>query len=217
MTLQRALYRWIDSTSVALALVAPVLATQDLGLIRPSTHRLARCACGHHSCRIATRETVEVEMEACCVGISKSESWRARNGRIVLSIAVLGLVAPLNGAAQIMVGGKLQDTTHITVTSSAEVLVAPGRAVVFVEIESKDDDGQLAALSNGKTRNEVLEALASFGLDSETVSVWGYVAGTAVEMNRGMPPTGAGATVARSGLRIIVEPVARLDAVVAAK
>ena len=50
------------------------------------------------------------------------------------------------------------DTTRISVTATAEILRAPDRVVVFVEIAANDESGQLAALANGQTRNDVLEA-----------------------------------------------------------
>lgn len=138
-----------------------------------------------------------------------------------IATLVVGLLFPPPVLGQFIstVREPQRDTSSISVSGIGEVLVAPDRAVVFVELATEDATGAAAALSNGTVRSSVIERLASLGLGPAQVSLWGYGAGAATNRGR-VPPPGPGggepSFEAKSGIRVVVEPVSRLDEVVSA-
>ena len=138
-----------------------------------------------------------------------------------LALFMAGLPAPAEGSGQFIssVGLAPNDTSTITAMGVGEVEVAPERAVVFIQIESADADVGAAAMANGATRALVMERLAAIGFGGESVSLWGYGAGAAINRGRLPPPGTPGSDPgfeAKSGLRVVVSPVSRLDEMIAA-
>lgn len=106
------------------------------------------------------------------------------------------------------------DSSQIGTTASAERLVAPDRAILFLEVRGGGASGDLATLELGDTRARLETALAAAGIEGSAVTAWGLAAGEAVPM-RGPPgPAGAepDAWEARAGLRVVTTP-ARVEVV----
>lgn len=131
-------------------------------------------------------------------------------------VVVLATTAPID--AQIPIGGfgsTSVDTPSISVSATVEVPVAADRAVVSLEIVTPGDSPEAAALANGEARQKTMEALVRFDYGADDVTMWGYGTGSSASGSYGPPPPGgAQAFEAKSGLRLTVESLDRLDAVV---
>lgn len=130
------------------------------------------------------------------------------------ALLVSGLMVPACVEGQfISFRGTQGDTATIGASGTGEVVVAPERAIVFLQIDTEEGASGAAALANGALRSRVLEDLAALGFDA---TLWGYGAGEAVNRNR-MPPGQPGNEPrfeAKSGVRVVVEPASRLDEVI---
>ena len=147
---------------------------------------------------------------------------KARHALLGVMAGVLaGLMLPVQGSGQFVssLGFSSNDTSTVTAMGVGEVAVAPERAVVYIQIESADTEVSAAAMANGATRAGVMERLASIGFGEESVSLWGYGAGPAINRGRlpapGTPGSDPGFE-AKSGLRVVVRPMSRIDEVIAA-
>jgi len=108
----------------------------------------------------------------------------------------------------------------IVAGGSAEVRLAPSRAVVYAAVAGRDTSQVSATAAAIAARERLGTALAQLGLRRDAVTLWG--AGLGADVPPGpvrMPPGGesesAGAA-ARFGVRVVVDPFARLDAVLGA-
>lgn len=107
------------------------------------------------------------------------------------------------------------DSSVVTVTGTAQIYVAPERAVVWLQVVSEGASAESAALANGEARASVVDALRPLGFGDDQIGLWGFGTGP-VPMRYGPPaasPNGSDYE-AKAGLRVVVEPIARLDAVV---
>jgi hypothetical protein len=109
------------------------------------------------------------------------------------------------------------DTAVVSVFGEGRAFARPDRAVLFAEIVSEEAMAEAALTTNGDRRSRIVSALAELGYDVDDLSLWGYGTG------RGGDPFGppqsrsAGETYeARSGLRIVVDDLERLDLVASA-
>lgn len=108
----------------------------------------------------------------------------------------------------------------IQATGRAEVMVTPDRAAVYVTVGATNDYGPEAAAGNASARDRLIKALRPLGYADSSITLWGLAVGASQDRGRrmGMPPqTQQDETVvARSGFRIVVEPLNRLNEVVEA-
>ena len=133
-----------------------------------------------------------------------------------LALAMVLNASPTAAQVASMSPFNSPDTTTINAMGVGEVSVSPTRAVAFIAITSGDTSASGAVLANGERRAKVVEALAAAGFDESQVVLWGYGSGPATPRGR---PVGTGPAVgfeAKSGVRVVVEPVNRLDEVVVA-
>lgn len=106
------------------------------------------------------------------------------------------------------------DTAVVTVIGTAHEYVSPTRAVVFLQIVSTGNSPESAAMENGSARASVLTQLEDLGLGGESVGLWGLGSGSAAPAYG--PPRGdpSASYETRSGLRVEVSDLGRLDPVV---
>ncbi len=132
---------------------------------------------------------------------------------------VLAIVAALHlgagGAAGAQIYPTDADTTLVRVMASAEAYVRPTRAVVSLQISTSRTSPEAAALANSEARSRTLEALHRLGFDDEDITLWGYGSAPASPERFGPPPA-AGTTDydVKSGLRVVVTDLERLDPLV---
>lgn len=143
------------------------------------------------------------------------------NKSMNIAVVVAGLLVSFQVRGQVIpgLGGIRNDTATISVTGIGEVHVSPARAIVFLQIVTDDSVGAAAAFANAALRSSVKEQLASLGLDAAQVTLWGYGAGQRAVRGRAPNSAQMGSEAgyeAKSGLRVVVEPVNRLDEVVSA-
>ena len=126
-----------------------------------------------------------------------------------------GASSAADGQFVVRPDGRGLDTSSVSISASAEARLSPDRAVVSFQVISTGDSPEVAALSNGEARARTIEALGRLGFSTEDVALWGYGAGPAASAGYGPPPSGGSASYeAKSGLRVVVEPLERLDPVV---
>lgn len=108
----------------------------------------------------------------------------------------------------------------IHATGRAEVMVTPDRAAVYVTIGATNKYGPEAAAGNASARDRLIKALRPLGYADSSITLWGLAVGALQDMGRRMgtpPQTQQGETVvARSGSRVVVEPLNQLNEVVEA-
>ena len=107
----------------------------------------------------------------------------------------------------------------ITASGSGEVRVAPSRAIVYAAVAGRDTSQAAATASAISARDRVSTALTQLGIRRDAVTLWGV--GLGADMPVGpmrMPPQGGepAGSAARFGIRVVVDPISRLDAVLAA-
>lgn len=138
--------------------------------------------------------------------------------RIILAIwtlALSGAVRPATGQYAARPALQPSDTPSVSVAATAQEHVRPDRAVVSLQVVSTGDSPEAAALANSEARLRTVEALEGLGYAAEEISLWGYGAGPAASGGFGPQPSAVSTTFeAKSGLRIVVFPLDRLDAVV---
>jgi len=132
------------------------------------------------------------------------------------AVAVFFSAAPVYGQFVAAVDATTSDTATINVLGVGEVLVAPVRAVVFVSIMAEDASPETAAMTNADLRSKVIDALSAAGFGADRVTLWGYGAGPGNPRGRAPGPSAGAESVfeSKSGVRVIVEPISRLDEVV---
>lgn len=138
--------------------------------------------------------------------------------RMLLAVCVT-LPAAVQGQFIPTIGLDQPDTALVSASGLGEVVVAPQRAVLFVQLVTEDSASEAAASANGALRSNVVERLVELGIGPDLVSLWGYGAAPATNRGRVAPPGPGGIEAsfeAKSGIRVVVEPVGRLDEVVSA-
>lgn len=102
----------------------------------------------------------------------------------------------------------------ISAVGSASVPVAPGRAVVYAALVGRDSTGPGALAAATRLRDAATAALTRAGMRTEQLSPWGFT--LAGENAPRMHPQQTPGPEARWGLRVTVDRMDRLDAVLAA-
>ena len=163
---------------------------------------------------------------------------------LLSTAALLLLIAPQPAIAQ-FVAGLAEDTLpRVTSGGTAAVLVPPDRAVLYVTLTERDTAGTAAVEEVTAARDRILAALAPLGFSVEQVSLWGIGYGRPEGPGSGPPtpypvpietielppdtaypgigqrisivPFARPPAVARLGVRVVVEQLDELDAVLAA-
>lgn len=134
-------------------------------------------------------------------------------GSAVLVLPALALL-PLAGSAQLF-PGPAPDTTSVTVTATAEILVPATRAVVYMEVAREAADPAAAARAASDGQAAVLRALEELAPALGGVTPAGYAAGAARDMRTGRSPAAPGAAQAKAALRVVVDSLDLLGRVVA--
>lgn len=115
--------------------------------------------------------------------------------------------------------GPAGDSAQIVAFGTAELHVPVRRAVLYFQVASTDGDAAAAVRTNAASRARMVRALEGLGIEDGDVALWGYGTGLPADMRRPGPPSPLGAEdrwEARSGLRVVVDAVERVDEVVAA-
>ncbi len=112
------------------------------------------------------------------------------------------------------------DEPQVVASASAVIPVHPDRVLLYVAIAGVDGSAGSAISQATATRDIVVAALIPLGYDPDAITPWGFAFGSADQM-RQMPQRPDASRPSREftsrlGLRIIVEPVDRLAAVVKA-
>jgi uncharacterized protein len=136
--------------------------------------------------------------------------------RVHLLLVALPLLAGVPASAQYFSSPHSDSLPTLVASATAEVLVRPDRAIVFASISERDTEAAAATAAATATRNRALRALREIGVADERVSLWG--AGMGSDDPRGMMRPGgeASGSAMRFGVRVVVDPIARLDDVLAA-
>ncbi len=144
----------------------------------------------------------------------------------VVRYCLAGLLAlpPLAGrsepaAAQIMIG-EPPDTPYVAASAAVQVPVPADRAIVYIALAGRDTTGARAVAELEVVRSRVLPALERLGYDADAVVPWGYGVGVSMDPRMG-PPGRAGIDdeperMARQGLRVVVNRLDQLDALIGA-
>lgn len=133
--------------------------------------------------------------------------------------AVVLTVSPAAAQFVSSLGVSPSDTAIINVVGRGEILVPPTRAIVFIQIVSEDVSATAAAQANASVRSRVQEALVLRGFGEDRVTLWGFGAGQANPRMRVTTPSQSAPPQtfeAKAGLRVVVEPLDRLEEVVSA-
>lgn len=132
-------------------------------------------------------------------------------------LVVVGILSAQPARAQIYrpdpVGARC-DSSTVSVTGTAERYAPPDRAVIYLQIVNRGASAEAAAMENGSARSEVIARLVDLGVDEDRVGLWGFGSGSTTPAFG--PPRGAPGEEfeVRSGLRIELESLERLDPVV---
>jgi len=117
--------------------------------------------------------------------------------------------------AQFFMSGPSDSVPRISATGSVAIPVAPDRAVVYASVSGRDSTGAGALAQASATRDRATAALNRLGVQ---VAPWGFALGR--EDGPGMrprPETAPGMnTTARWGVRVVVDRIDQLDAVLRA-
>lgn len=109
------------------------------------------------------------------------------------------------------------DTTPVIAASGVgEVLAAPRRAVIHVAVAGRDTARRAATAAATAARNRAIAALADAGFRAENVTLTAAGMGADVPLGAAPSPSREPGIATRFGLRVVVDPVSRLDAALGA-
>lgn len=135
---------------------------------------------------------------------------------ILCGIAAADAAAARVCHAQFYLGGGPGDNVpRIAAVGSVAIPVAPARAVIYASVAGRDSSGPGALAQASATRDRATAALSRLGVQ---VAPWGFVFGRedlAARMSR-MEGLGTPPLLARWGVRVVVDRLDRLDAVLGA-
>jgi uncharacterized protein len=132
-----------------------------------------------------------------------------------------GFLALGNGpvAAQIFMPDT-PNTPHVMAGAVVQLPVPADRAVVNIALSARESSGPSAVRELAAFRGRVVAALAEIGIPAQAVVPWGYGYGTSMPPIMGRPPAppefDTGERVARQGVRVVVERLDQLEAVLTA-
>jgi uncharacterized protein YggE len=135
---------------------------------------------------------------------------------LAIMIALLATSAPVRGQFYPVDSQAARDTTVITATGSGTVWVTADRAVLYADVGAQQASVDGAARTTIQARTSLVEALVDAGLSPDDISLTGFAAGPDPQYGPfSSPGGGAPPSEARTGVRIVVEPIGRLDDIVA--
>jgi uncharacterized protein YggE len=139
----------------------------------------------------------------------------ARAFLFLCGIASADAAAARDCHAQFYLSGPGDNVPRIAAMGSVAIPVAPDRAVIYASVVGLDNTGPGALAQASATRDRATAALSRLGVQ---VAPWGFVLGReAVGPGMGrMEGPGAGPLAARWGVRVVVDRLDRLDAVLGA-
>lgn len=117
--------------------------------------------------------------------------------------------------AQFFMSGPGDSIPRISAAGAVTIPVAPDRAVVYASVSGRDSTGAGALAQASATRDRAVAALSRLGVQ---VAPWGFALGREDGPGaRPRPETAPGMnTAARWGVRVVVDRMDRLDAVLRA-
>ncbi|HEX8208715.1 MAG TPA: SIMPL domain-containing protein [Longimicrobium sp.] len=134
---------------------------------------------------------------------------------LLCGIAAVDATAARLCHAQFFMGGIGDSIPRISAMGRVTIPIAPDRAVVYASVAGRDSSGAGALAQASATRDRATTALSRLGVQ---VAPWGFALGR--EDGPGMrprPETAPGMnTTARWGVRVVVERIDQLDAVLRA-
>lgn len=141
--------------------------------------------------------------------------------RVSALVLVLSSLAGWSGPATAQfVMREASDTPQVHAGATVQLPVPADRAVVYIALAARDTMGGQAVRELAAARARVVAALGRLGYRAEQVVPWGYGYGAAVVPGMGPPPPpGARESterMARQGLRVVVEPLDQLEALLSA-
>lgn len=139
-------------------------------------------------------------------------------GALVL-VCGLALADAAAAHAQFFMRGSADSIPMVSATGSAVIPVTPDRAIVYASVVGRDSTGPGALAEASATRDRAMASLARLGIRAEQVAPWGFAIGAEEGPSGRMPRPGsnpAEAMTARWGVRVVVDRIDRLDAVLAA-
>ncbi len=136
---------------------------------------------------------------------------------LICSVAVLvGVAAFGDGYAVAQISGATAtaESPRITAIGTGEVMITPDRAVIYIGIQSSDNQAVLAASATATARAHMIDTLVTLGFSVDSIPPNAY----AVRPDPGaMGPRPAGmaqAFIARASFQVVVQPLDRLDEVI---
>ena len=136
---------------------------------------------------------------------------------LIFGVAVLvGIAAFGDGhaVAQVSDATATAERPRITAIGTGEVMITPDRAVIYIGIQSSDDQAVLAASATATARARMIDTLATMGFFVDSIPPNSYAV-TQDPRAMGLGPAGmAQAFIARASFQVVVQPLDRLDEVI---
>ena len=136
---------------------------------------------------------------------------------LICGVAVLVGVAAFgdgHAVAQISGATATAESPRITAIGTGEVMITPDRAVIYIGIQSSDDQAVLAASATATARAHMIDTLLTLGFSVDSIPPNAYtVAQDPRAMGRG-PAGTAQAFIARASFQVVVQALDRLDEVI---
>ncbi len=93
-------------------------------------------------------------------------------------------------------------------------MVTPDRAVIYVGIQSSDEQALFAASATATARTSVIDTLATLGFSVDSIPPNAYAVATDPTTMGRSPGGRAQAFIARASFQVVVQPLDRLDEVI---
>jgi len=135
---------------------------------------------------------------------------------LVCGLAAADAAAARACRAQFFMSGASDTVPRVAAMGSVTIPVAPERAVIYASVAGRDSTGPGALAQASATRDRAAAALGRLGVQ---VAPWGFALGReepGQRVPRMEPGPGAGPLAARWGVRVVVDRIDRLDAVLRA-
>ncbi len=131
---------------------------------------------------------------------------------LIFGFAVLvGVAAFGDGEAVAQTSDATAERPRITAIGTGEVTITPDRAVIYIGIQSSDDQAVLAASATAGARSRMIDTLATLGFSVDSIPPNSYaVTQDPRAMGRGPSQT----FIARASFQVVVQPLDRLDEVI---
>ncbi len=135
---------------------------------------------------------------------------------LICSVAVLVGVAAFgdgHAVAQISGATATAESPRITAIGTGEVMITPDRAVIYIGVQSSDNQAVLAASATAIARARMIDTLVTLGFSVDSIPPNAYVV-TQDPRAMGPRPAGMAAFIARASFKVVVQPLDRLDEVI---